>query len=85
MVCVGGGISGLRKGGITFGGLGLKVRPDEYSVRNVFEVSFAEEGSGKAIFEGGFNFSASEARKKFYSTASEVQRVEDRSAYSSTK
>ena len=34
--------------------------------------SFTEDGtgSGQAIFEEGFNFSASEARKKFDSTAS---------------
>ena len=35
--------------------------------------SFNEEGmvAGKYIFEGGLNFSASESRKKFDSTASE--------------
>ena len=41
-------------------------------MRNIFEVSFTEEGtgSGKDIFEVGFKFAASEARKKFGSTAS---------------
>ena len=41
-------------------------------MRNIFEGSFNEEGtrSGKAIFEGGFKFEASEARKKFNSTYS---------------
>ena len=35
---------------------------------NIFEGSFNEEGTGAgkvAIFEGGFKFAASEARKKF--------------------
>ena len=47
-----------------------------------FEDLFTEEGMGawKAIFEGGFNFAASEVRNKFYGTASSVQREEDRSA-----
>ena len=37
-------------------------------------------GAWKAIFEGGFNFTASEVSNKFYGTASSVQREEDRSA-----
>ena len=39
---------------------------------DIFEGLFTGEGkvSGKAIFEGGSNFAASEARKKFISTAS---------------
>ena len=58
-----------------FGGLGLQVHYDGYSVNNIFEGLFTEEGkgAGKDIFEGGFNFSASEARKKFNSTASADQ------------
>ena len=76
MVCGGGGggLSGLHRGGSTFGGLGLQGQPDGSSVRNVFEGSFTEEGtgSGKAIFEGGFKFSASGARKNFDSAASAV-------------
>ena len=42
---------------------------------NIFEGSFNEEetGAGKDIFEGGFKFSASEARNKFDSTASSDQ------------
>ena len=53
----------------------------------MFEDSCTEEGtvSGKDIFEGEFNFSASETRKKSNSTASEVQIEEYRSAYTSTK
>ena len=48
---------------------------DRYSVRNIFEDSFTEEGteSGKAMFEGGFKFAASEARKNFDSTYSSYQ------------
>ena len=43
-----------------FGGLGLKCQLDRFSVRNIFEGSFTEEGTGevKYIFEGGFKFSA---------------------------
>ena len=60
-----------------FGELGLQGHPDGFSVRNIFECSITEEGtvSGKAIFEGYFKFAASEARKKFNSTASTVQGV----------
>ena len=78
MVCGQGGISGLRRGGITFGGLQLQGRPDGYSVRNIFEYSCTEEGTGigKAIFEGVFGFSDSKERKKIDSTASVVQREE---------
>ena len=67
-----GGISGLHRGGRTFGGLGMQFHPDGYSVRNIFEGSLNEKGkgSGRDIFEGGFKFSASETRKKFDSTAS---------------
>ena len=47
-------------------------------MRNIFEDSCTEDGTGegKAIFEAGLNFAASEARKKFDSTASAVQ-IED--------
>ena len=50
-------------------------------MRNIFEDSCTEEGTGvgKAIFEGAFKFSAFEARKNFDSTAEVVQREEDRS------
>ena len=70
-------ISGLRRRGRTFGGLGLKGQPDGSSVRNIFQGSFTEEGmvSGKAIFEGGFKFSTSVARKKFNSTDSSDRRA----------
>ena len=56
-------------------------------MRNIFEDSCTEEGTGagKAIFEGGLNFAASESRKKFDSTASAFQREEDRSAFPSTQ
>ena len=45
----------------------MKGQSDGYLVRNIFEGSFTEEimGAVKAIFEGGFNFAAYEARKKF--------------------
>ena len=70
-----------------FGGLGLQGQPDGSSVRNMFQGSFTEEGTGagKDIFELGFKFSASEARKKLYIKASAVQREEDRSASPSTQ
>ena len=76
MVCGRGGISGLRRGGITFGELGMQGQIDGSSVRNIFEDSCTAEGmgSGKAIFNGGFKFAASEARNKFDSTASAVHR-----------
>ena len=58
MVCGRGSLSGIYRGGITFGGLGLKGQPDVSSVRNIFENSFTEEGTGaeKETFEGGFKF-----------------------------
>ena len=76
MVCGRGGLYGIRRGGKTFGGLGLQGHPYGSSVRNSFEGSINKEGtgSGNAIFEGGFKFAASEA-KKFDSTASEDQGV----------
>ena len=57
-----GGLYGLRRVGRTFGGLGQKFQPDGYSVSNIFEDSFAEEGTGLGtdIFEGLFNFVAFE-------------------------
>ena len=66
MVSGQGGLSGLRKGGRYFGGLGLQVHTDGSLVRNIFADSFTEEGTGtgRDIFEGGFNFSAPEAREK---------------------
>ena len=72
MVCVRGGLSAICRGGKTFGGLGLKGRPDGSSVRNIFEGSLTEEGTRavKDIFEVGFKFAASEARKKFHIAAS---------------
>ena len=53
----------------------MQGQSDGSSVRNISEVSFAEEltGAGKAIFEGGFKDSASEARKKFDVIASSDQ------------
>ena len=49
----------------TFGGLDLQDQPDGYSERNIFEDLCTKEGigAGKVIFEGGFKFAASEARK----------------------
>ena len=59
-----------------FVGLGLQGQLGGYSVRNIFEDSFTEEVmvTIKAVFEGGFTFVASEARKKLDRTASAVQR-----------
>ena len=56
-----------------FSGLGLQGHTDVYPLSNIFECSFTEEGTGagKAIFEGGFKFAASETRKKFDSVNSE--------------
>ena len=67
MVCRQVGISGLRRGGRTFGGLGMQGHTDGSTVRNMFEGSFTEEetGAGKDIFEGRLKFSASEARHNF--------------------
>ena len=61
VVCRRGGLSGLCRGGKTFGGLVLKRQYDGYSVSNIFEGSFTEEVtvSVKSIFEGGFKFSSS--------------------------
>ena len=72
MVCRRGGLSGLQRGGRTFGGLELQGQSDGSSESNMFEGSFTEDGTVavKVIFEGGFNFAAAEARKKFDSTAS---------------
>ena len=58
-----------------FGGLGLKGQPNESLVRTDYEGSFTEEVTekGKAVFEGVFNFAASEVRKNFDSTYSAVQ------------
>ena len=57
-----GGLSGIYRGGRTFGWLRLQVHPDGSSVSNVFEGSFTEEVtvSGKAIFERGLKFLSSE-------------------------
>ena len=76
MVCGQVDISGICIGGRTFGLLGLQVQPDGSSVNNIFEGLFTEEEmvAGTDIFEGGFNLSASEARKKFDSTTSADQR-----------
>ena len=72
MVCGQGGLSGIHRRGRTFRGLGLQGQSDGYSVSNIFEGSFTEEGKGavRGFFEEGFNFSSSEERKKFASTAS---------------
>ena len=72
MVCGQGGLYGLRRGGRRVGGLGLQGQPDVSSVRNIFEYSFNGEVTvaGKDIFERGFKFAASEARKKLDSTTS---------------
>ena len=72
MVCVGGVLSGLCRGVRDFGELGLQGQTDGSSVRNIFECSFTEVGTGsvKAIFKGGFKFSASEARNNFDRTPS---------------
>ena len=54
MVCGRGGLSGIHRGGIIFGGLGLQSQTDGSSVSNVLKVNFTEwvTGAGKAIFEG---------------------------------
>ena len=76
MVCGQGGLYELYRIGRYFGGLGLQGQPDGSSERNIFEDSCTEEviGSGKAIFEEGLKFAESEARDKFGSKDSEVQR-----------
>ena len=63
--------SRIGAGGFKFGGLRLQGHPDGSSVSTIFEGLFTEEGTEawKAIFEGGFNFTASEVRNKFYGTA----------------
>ena len=55
----------------------MQCKPDGYSVRNIFEDSLTEYGTGegKAIFELGFKFSASGSRKKFDITDSADQRA----------
>ena len=88
MVCGGGGgIYVICRGGRNVCGLELQVQPDRSSVRNIFENSFAEEGTeaGKDICEGGLKFAASEARKKFYRTYSVVKIEENRYVYPSTQ
>ena len=87
MVCEQGGISGLHIVGRTFVGLEMQVKPDGYSVINIFEGSFTEEGklAGMASFEGGFKFAASESRKKFDRIYSVVHRQEEWSASPSTQ
>ena len=86
MVCGLGGLSGLNIGSRTFIRLGIQGKPDGYSVINILEGSFTEERkvAEKAIFEGGFKFEDSEARKKFERIDSAVQRQEERSEYPST-
>ena len=53
MVCGQVGLSVIRRGGRTFGGLGLKGQHAGSAVRNIFEYLCTEEGTGvgKAIFE----------------------------------
>ena len=67
-----GGLSGIHRRGRTFCGLGLQGKPDGYSLSNIFEGSFTEEGMGavRGFFEEGLKISASEERKKFASTDS---------------
>ena len=67
MVCGLGGLYGILRGGRILGELGLQGQPDGSSARNIFEYSCTEEGTGpgKALFEGGLKFAASEARKNF--------------------
>ena len=86
MVCGQGGLSGLNIGSRRFFGLGMQGKPDGYSVVNILEGSFTEEGkvAGKVIFEGGFKFEDSQARKRFERIYSAVQRQEERSEYPST-
>ena len=56
-------------------------------MRNIFERLCTEKrtGEGKAIFEGGLKFVASDSRKNFDRIASAVQREEERSASPSTQ
>ena len=77
MVCGQGGLFGIRRGGKTFGGLGLQGRLDGSSVRNIFEDSFTEEltVSRNYIFEGVFKFVSSVSRNNFDNTASENRGV----------
>ena len=77
MICGQGGLYVIRKGGSTFGGMGIQGQSDISSVRNIFKGSFTKEWkvSGKAIFEVGFDFPASETMKEFNVTASEYQGV----------
>ena len=79
MVCGWGDLSGIHIGVRAFGGLGMQSHPDGSSVISIFEGTFTVEGtgSGRAIFEGRFKFSASEERKKFYSTASSDQVIRE--------
>ena len=55
-----------------WGGLRLQGQPDGSSVFNILEGLLTEKvmGAVKAIFEGGFKFETSEARKTFNSTVS---------------
>ena len=61
-----------------FVGLGLQGQPYGSLVSAIFEGSLNEEraGSGKAIFKGGFKFSASDASKNFDRADSALQRKE---------
>ena len=70
-----------------FNWLGLQGHLDGSSVRNMFEYSCTEEGTGavKDIFEGGFKSAASEARKKFDIITSALHKEEERSASPSTQ
>ena len=72
VVCGRGVLSELCRVGRIFGGLGMQGQPNRSSVRNIIAVSFTVKVTGqrKDVFEGGFNFSGSKARKKFDSTAS---------------
>ena len=76
VVCGQGYLSGISRGGSTFGGLGLQGQPYGYPERNILDDSCTEDGTvaRKAIFEVGFKFEASEARKYSDSKASAVQR-----------
>ena len=63
-------MTGLRIGGRTFSGLGIRRQTVGSSVRTIFQSSFTEEvmGARKSIFEGVFKFSASWGKKKLNRT-----------------
>ena len=66
------GLSGLRKGGRTFGILGLQGQLDGYLVQFYLKGSFTQQGMAEieSIFEGFFKFATSAENKFFDSTDS---------------